>query len=929
MSASPMVAAAVLAALWPFGRDRGGEPVTIESLEKRVVEINVDQPIPASEEKAIESYRRFLELAAEDPLLRAEAMRRLADLEIEAAEIATAEGSSPSLDASIALYRELLESHPDYAKNDLVLYQLARAYEAQGDIDAALATLDQLVSAYPDTIHYDEANFRRGEALFVGGRYEEAEDAYRRVLELGPQTTFYEQAIYKHGWSLFKQERHEEALESFLRLLDLNLGADPDTDSAALFAEMGRAEQELVEDTLRVGSIAFSYLDGPASIEEALSRTGPRPYAYILYMNLGDLYVEQERWQDAAGAYHAFTELEPWHEKAPLLQAEAIGAYERGGFADLVLDGKRGFVERYGPDSPYWERHVFDEQPEVVAQLKAHLTDLAAHHHALAQETKAAEEYAAAGRWYRTYLATFPDGEDAAATNFLLAEVLYESGDYASAAEEYERTAYAYPFHSKGGEAGYAALLAYAEHEERLSGAERTAWHRRSIDSALRFADVYPEHPEAAAVETNAAERLFELNDFVAARDVAMRVVLREPPAPAALERTAWIVAAHSEFDLGSYADAESAYLAALDLVPADDPQHAPLTERLASSIYKQGEAARELGDDQAAVEHFLRVGLAAPTTGIRATAEYDAAAALMRLGDWTRAATVLEDFRSRYPDDALVADATASLAVAYLESGDTARAAGEFERIAETDGDPDVRREASWRAAELWAESGDAARAALAFERYVERHPTPAPAAIDARQRLAELARARNDRTAELRWLTEIVSADAVAGAERTERTRLLAAQAQLELAKPQRDAFRAVQLVAPLDRSLARKRELMEAALTAYRRAADYGLAEVTTAATYEIAELYHALGRDLLASERPAELGPDELSQYEILLEEQAFPFEEQAIEVHELNVGRLSEGVYDEWVRASLEALAELVPVRYAKEEIGEKLVSAVR
>jgi TolA-binding protein len=462
-----------------------------------------------------------------------------------------------------------------------------------------------------------------------------------------------------------------------------------------------------------------------------------------------------------------------------------------------------------------------------------------------------------------------------------------------------------------------------------LAGAERVAWHRRSIDSALRFAAAYPEHPEAAAVETNGAERLFALGEFAAARDVAMRVVLRNPPAPAELERTAWVVAAHSEFDLASYTAAETAYLAALDLVPADDPQRAPLIERLASSIYKQGEEARNVGDDHAAVAHFLRVGAAAPTSEIRATAEYDAAAALMRLGDWSRAATVLEDFRRRYPDDALVADATANLAVAYLEAGDAARAAAEFERIADGDADVEVRREASWRAAELWAESGDTARAANAFTRYVERHPVPAPAAIDARQRLAELARMRNDSGEEMRWLAAMVAADAAAGAERTARTQSLAAHAQLRLAEPQRDAFLGVRLVAPLDRSLARKRELMEAALASYRRAVDYGLADVTTAATYEIAELYHALGRDLIASERPAELQADELSQYEILLEEQAFPFEEQAIEVHEVNVARIADGVYDEWVRASLEALAELMPVRYAKQEINEQLVSAVR
>src|SRR5690606_28560984 len=106
-------------------------------------------------------------------------------------------------------------------------------------------------------------------------------------------------------------------------------------------------------------------------------------------------------------------------------------------------------------------------------------------------------------------------------------------------------------------------------------------------------------------------------------------------------------------------------------------------------------------------------------------------------------------------------------------------------------------------------------------------------------------------------------------------------------------------------------------------------YGVAEVTTAANYEIAELYHALSKDLYASERPRELTAEELEQYDILLEEQAFPFEEEAIALHERNAARTAEGVYDEWVKKSLTALVELLPGRYAKAEIGESFVDALR
>jgi len=931
MNGGAWLATVVLAAFWPFNRDRAAsdEPVTIESLESRVVEVDVDAEIPASVDKAVESYREFLELASDDPVLRAEAMRRLADLEIEIAEGASVDGAREALAGSVELYLQLLETYPDYAKNDVVLYQLARAYEARGDIERAVETLERLVTEYPNAAHYDEAQFRRGEALFVDGRYAEAEEAYRELLERGPETGFYEQALYKHGWSVFKQDRYEEAIASFLALLDLELGADPDVDSAALYAAKSRAGQELVDDTLHVTSVALSYLEGPASASRMLAARGPRPYAYIVFLSLGDLYVEQERWHDAHATYSAFVEHDPWHAKAPLLGISALDALARGGYADLVLDGKRAFVERYGPGSPYWQRFTFEEQPDVVGHLKANLTDLATHHHAEAQRTGAPEEYAAAARWYRTYLASFPDGDDAATTNFLLAEVLFESGAYREAADEYERAAYAYPFHDKGAEAGYAALLAYARHEETLSGGAKAEWHRRGIDSALRFAATYPTHPEAPAVEVDAAERLFALGELEAARDVAMRVLAREPAVDARLTRVAWTVAAHAEFDLERYAEAEAAYLRLAALVPPDDPGRADLVERIASSIYKQGEQAQARGDDRAAIEHYLRVATAAPESPIRANAEYDAAAALIRLEEWSRAASVLEAFRRRFPEHPLAGDVSAKLAVAYLEAGEPARAAAELERVADGDGDDEVRRDALWRAAELYAESGDALGASAAFARYVERHPSPIAAAVEARLRLAELAASRGERSEELKWLASIVEADASAGAERTERTRLLAARAQLALAAPLRDQFRAVRLVAPLERNLALKRDRMERALEAYGKAADYGFAEVTTAATYEIAELYHALGKDLLDSERPAELAPDELEQYEILLEEQAFPFEEQAIEVHELNAARTAEGIYDEWVRKSLDALAELVPARYAKSEIGESFVSAIR
>ena len=64
--------------------------------------------------------------------------------------------------------------------------------------------------------------------------------------------------------------------------------------------------------------------------------------------------------------------------------------------------------------------------------------------------------------------------------------------------------------------------------------------------------------------------------------------------------------------------------------------------------------------------------------------------------------------------------------------------------------------------------------------------------------------------------------------------------------------------------------------------------------------------------MASERPKKLGKAELDQYNVMLEEQAFPFEEKATELHELNAHRAASGVYDKWVQEQLRRAARAAP-----------------
>jgi hypothetical protein len=192
----------------------------------------------------------------------------------------------------------------------------------------------------------------------------------------------------------------------------------------------------------------------------------------------------------------------------------------------------------------------------------------------------------------------------------------------------------------------------------------------------------------------------------------------------------------------------------------------------------------------------------------------------------------------------------------------------------------------------------------------------------------LLEIAEQTGNEQKRIAHLEELVRVDATAGAQRSDRTRYLAAAASLELAVPVRKRFEVVRLTQPLADSLKLKKDLMEEVIAAYTGAADYGIAEITTAATFRLGEVYERFSSDLMDSDRPTDLEADALEQYDILLEEQAFPFEEKAIDLYKANADRAADGVYDEWVEKSFGRLAGLMPARYAKKERSEDVVTAL-
>ncbi len=964
--------------------------VTLADLREVEADLS-DIRIEDSLERAEQSYRRYLEQTP-STAMTPEAMRRLADLQIEKEfgiigsgeliEMAVAEDAetvagtrtSSGLDRNaytesreeferrssaahqfegeaaqsgielpegetqtalagpleaIETYRHILETYPDYERNDQVLYQMSRAYDELGRNEEAMDVMQRLVAEYPESRYIDEVYFRRGEFYFVRKKYLDAEEAYGAIIAAGPASSYYELALYKLGWTLYKQELYEEALHRYIAMLDHRLSIGYDFDQPP---DGSQDDEHRVADTFRVISLSFSNLGGPEVIDEYFASQGQRSYADRIYSNLGEFYLDKLRYQDAAAVYGSFVELNPYHRVAPYFGMRIVEIYEAGEFPQLVVESKKDFAGRYALDADYWEHFDPAESPEVLGFLKTNLTDLANHYHALYQHEELVDErpvnYEEALTWYRQFLASFPQEPESPAINYQLADLLLEDGDFGQAAREYERTAYDYASHEKAAAAGYAAVFAHREHLAAAGEMERREIRRATVDSSLRFAEAFPGHGKAATVLGAAADDLYDMGEFSRAIASARTLIERYPGAEPELVRSAWIVVAHSSIDTEQYEDAEQAYASVLVLTAPDDESRPAIVDGLAASIYKQGERARDAADFRAAAGHFLRIQDAAPASAIGTIAQYDAAGALVELQDWTTAAEVLERFRSANGEHELATEATQQLAFIYREDGQLDRSAAEHVRMADESDDPEFSREALLTAGELYEDAADPETALSVYERYVASYPRPLGPALETRNRIAGIYRDRDDVVRYHDTLREIVAADATAGEERSPRTRYLAGQAALVLAEVLYERFAELPLVQPFEQSLAEKQARMDAAMAALEALVDYEVAEVTAAATYYIAEIYYGFSEAMLGSERPAGLSGAELTDYELVLEEEAYPFEERAIAVHEENYELLAVGVYNAWVQRSLDELAELMPGRYAKHELSTGFMGSI-
>jgi tetratricopeptide (TPR) repeat protein len=911
------------------GGDSQAKPGTLASMEPAALPEMPQGSGSAdiSREEVAASYRALLPLL-QDPGKRVEVRHRLADLEFERAETELVDNAVDEMAGAIEAYEALLAENPDRSTNDRILYQLGRAYELRGMREPQLAALDRLVDEYPGSEFWVESQFRRGDILFREDRYAEAEAAFVTVINADSSDSrgesFLVNAQYMRGWSQFKQGDFRSALQSYMDVLDLVMPGKVSVVSVK------QRYQTLTEDLFRVFGLSLSYLDGANTLQALFKEAGEKPYEVLVYDRYSKLLLEREQYSDAISVYERYIESRPFSRSAPRFHSRIIETLQVAGFSTSIVKRKAQFVSDYGIYSSYWSQADQETLSFIGERLETLIPELANRQYALATDSegeKAREHYLVAADYYEEFADTFPAHPQTPEMLFLLGEARLALQQWPEAIAAFERVAYDFPYEGevpdRAREAGYASVLAFQEYAKAWPEEDDRDYAEFQQMNRLRFANSFPMDPRSDNVLFTAVQYRFEQQGYQQVVDLSEQLIARNPRPELLAESR--LLKAHSLFELEQYAAAELGYQDALVLLPLEDERRSGLVENLAASVFRQAEALAGAGKTAEAVSEFLRVGVVAPTAALRANAEYDAATLLMELKHWQDAIDVMIAFRADYPSHEQIDTLPAKLALAYRETEQWEKAGDELNRLFAMATTEEEQRETLLIAAELYQRSGNLTKAIDTLRQYANSYPQPTDVYMEAAKSLSTLYAEIGDEERRRYWLRQQMAAVDEAPDQADDRMLYLAAEASVIFAREKLDTYNAIRLTLPLNESMRAKTRALEEAVTAYQKTSAYGVSAFSTESGYQIAHIYGRLGRDLIESERPPGLSELEMAQYELLLEEQAFPFEDNAISIHEQNASRTQSGLFDEWVKRSFESLKRLLPGRYDKSEILEGVV----
>lgn len=743
-----------------------------------------------------------------------------------------------------------------------VNYSIGYALFESGRYDEAIAAFEGFVNQYPSSRHATEVSFRLGEMYFEDTRLIEAEEAYARVLK-DDRSVFYDKALYKTGWTHYRLDEFQEAVDYFLRLIER-----PEENGFAKPSAKA-IKEEAFENTVK----SLTHMEIPNEVRRELRKIKSTEVGERVIMMLGQVLSEQTRHREALKTYSLFEEL---FEGSPLrakIYAMRGVTHEKLGEDNLAREIDESIVELFNPSTEWYIKHFFDDSDRKKnAEAKAYTdtivseilmrTATTAHNDArLSRSTNALED---AISTYRRVIEYFPVSDTSKKARLLLAEALFDGGRYSEATAMNEEIVALYET-SPEAEAAAMNILSGIELTIKTPTYDRAKTFKTISTTEILLRKNYEGNTKLEGLLYRISALYIDLEDYEKARVILSE--LTEGTSPARAYKMIG--------DISVWENNESAAIAAYDKAIGYGT-NVEVEKKLSEMYYVMAMRLEEEGNKNEALTHYFKTSTTLPGSRQAKNALKRAGYIYIKDRDIGGLRTIIDMVEKNHPASRTPFNLLVKAAQGFEEDKSMVQAAALFEEaaIAASENSPFDANRLALKAAEVLSTAGDNKRLAELLKRQINDKNI---AEQSMQRALYMLGRAYMDdgqERAGIKRLRQSIEA----GSNETP----FALKARSTLADIRLEEYLLLRITSPFEKTLKKKEALMVELLGEYKAIIKGASTELLAKGFYSIGTLFEDFRTALIESERPKGLSTTELEEYDFLIEERAYPLEEEAVE-----------------------------------------------
>ena len=821
---------------------------------------------------------------------------------------------APTVDHS-ALTKQLLRLTEKFRDNPAiapVIYTTGYCYYEEGQMELALITFEFFLQKYKTSNLRDEVAFRAGEIYFDTSQMDKAMKAYDKI-SMRENSPFYIRGAFKKAWVHYRSDEFDKSMDLFKVAIDDGFKKDRGASGLDLSEEGMRTVTKILSQTAPQGFKTYK-----EALTSRMKRFDQSHYAGDLLLSLGDTLKEQSRYEEMSVPYDIFINKYKDNDKLPNAYAGLAEAYYLEGKDAEAMDIRKKTIAKFNPDSKWYKKRFKDRDEKTDTLISETTATVANYYRDLAGKVKTEEEIKSAlleaEKQYKFHLKYFNRHMLADSTTFSLADILFklkkyeEAASYYALAMEYNRN------NDKGEKAAIAALLTYefllAENTDKEKGLTFTDERSKEISNKIYYVENYfREGFIGSKIEaeffTKSSNMHFLLKDFSKAVESLTSLLRAEGPGLNVYEK---LGDAHA--NLKQIDKAIEHYNLAMGY--AKEGSETTLNTKLASLYYAKGKELADAGKYKDATDQFYKAFNASKTSPVGESSLLQLGKIYILEGKIDEVTTVSSLLREHHGKSKNYAPFLVDAAKLLKEKSRFTEASEMLEKAMTATDSKDDKQTYLFESLALldFADRRDLLLKKLGT--YMDEKVIDSGRLAQAHYMLGTTLIKEGNKDKGLKSLNDAVKE------KPNPINDFFRTKARLAIASVKTEDFEKIKLTLPFEESFARKEKAMRDILTDYKLALETKIADLLPETVYLMGQVLENLSLSLLESERPTDLTPEELEEYNFQIEEKAYPVDEEAIKAYTNAVKSSTEHKLEtKFTALSIDRLAKLRPASYSR------------